>query len=162
MNINEFNRSVDMFSDNIYRFILKHIRDEDKAKDIVQESFIKLWDKVKEVSFEKVRSYLFSTAYHTMIDAIRKGKRISYLDDVSQEDMYYNEGGYNNAKEILNEAIKKLPDDQRAVLLLRDYEGYSYEEIGGITGLTEAQVKVYIYRARVFLKKYIVRMDLVI
>ncbi len=162
MNINEFNRSVDMFSDNIYRFILKHIRDEDKAKDIVQESFIKLWDKVKEVSFEKVRSYLFSTAYHTMIDAIRKDKRISYLDDVSQEDMYYNEGGYNNAKEILNEAIKKLPDDQRAVLLLRDYEGYSYEEIGGITGLTEAQVKVYIYRARVFLKKYIVRMDLVI
>ncbi len=151
-----------MFSDNIYRFILKHIRDEDKAKDIVQESFIKLWDKVKEVSFEKVRSYLFSTAYHTMIDAIRKDKRISYLDDVSQEDMYYNEGGYNNAKEILNEAIKKLPDDQRAVLLLRDYEGYSYEEIGGITGLTEAQVKVYIYRARVFLKKYIVRMDLVI
>ena len=151
-----------MFSDNIYRFILKHIRDEDKAKDIVQESFIKLWDKVKEVSFEKVRSYLFSTAYHTMIDAIRKDKRISYLDDVSQEDMYYNEGGYNNAKEILNEAIKKLPDDQRAVLLLRDYEGYSYEEIGGITGLTVAQVKVYIYRARVFLKKYIVRMDLVI
>ena len=62
----------------------------------------------------------------------------------------------------MNEAIKKLPDDQRAVLLLRDYEGYSYEEIGGITGLTEAQVKVYIYRARVFLKKYIVRMDLVI
>lgn len=161
MDVKEFNRSVDLFSDNIYRFILKHIRDDDKAKDIVQESYIKLWDKVKEVSFEKVRSYLFTTAYHTMIDAIRRDKRISYLDDTLQNDLSY-ESEYNNAKEILNEAIKKLPDDQRAVLLLRDYEGYSYEEIGEITGLSEAQVKVYIYRARVFLKKYIVRMDLVI
>ncbi|MEI8202649.1 MAG: RNA polymerase sigma factor [Bacteroidota bacterium] len=161
MNVNEFNRSVDLFSDNIYRFILKHISDEDKAKDIVQESYIKLWDKVEEVNFEKVRSYLFSTAYHTMIDVIRKDKRMSYLDDVSQQDMYY-EDEYNNAKEILNEAIKNLPEDQRAVLLLRDFEGYTYEEIGEITGLSESQVKVYIYRARVFLKKYIVRMDLVI
>jgi RNA polymerase sigma-70 factor (ECF subfamily) len=45
---------------------------------------------------------------------------------------------------------------------LRDYEGYSYQEIGEITDLTEAQVKVYIYRARMSLKKYLVSIDMVI
>jgi len=55
----------------------------------------------------------------------------------------------------VRDAVNKLPEIQRSVVLLRDYEGYSYEEIGKITGLNEAQVKVYIYRARVFLKEYI-------
>jgi len=62
---------------------------------------------------------------------------------------------YSDLKEILNEALNKLPEIQKSVVLLRDYEGYSYEEIGEITGLKEAQVKVYIFRARTFLKNYI-------
>jgi RNA polymerase sigma-70 factor (ECF subfamily) len=46
--------------------------------------------------------------------------------------------------------------------MLRDYEGYAYQEIGEITGLNESQVKVYIFRARAALKKYIVSLDMVI
>jgi RNA polymerase sigma-70 factor (ECF subfamily) len=48
------------------------------------------------------------------------------------------------------------------VLLLRDYEGYDYAEIGQITGLNESQVKVYIFRARTFLKNYIGKIEAVI
>ncbi|MBZ0242400.1 MAG: RNA polymerase sigma factor, partial [Bacteroidales bacterium] len=62
---------------------------------------------------------------------------------------------YSDLKEILDEALKTLSEIQRSVVLLRDYEGYSYAEIGEITGLKEAQVKVYIFRARVHLKKYL-------
>ena len=69
---------------------------------------------------------------------------------------------YSDLSEILNEAVSRLPEIQRSVVLLRDYEGYSYKEIGDITLLSEAQVKVYIYRARVFLKNYIGKMDLVL
>lgn len=58
--------------------------------------------------------------------------------------------------------MEKLSDIQRSVLLLRDYEGYSYEEIGQITGLNESQVKVYIFRARMFMKNYLVSLDRVI
>jgi len=65
-------------------------------------------------------------------------------------------------KEVLNEAVDRLPEIQRTVVLLRDYEGYSYEEIGEITGLNESQVKVYIYRARLFLKEYIGKLENVI
>ena len=53
-------------------------------------------------------------------------------------------------------------ETNRSVILLRDYEGYSYNEIAEITGLNEAQVKVYIYRGRLFLKKYIGSIETVI
>jgi RNA polymerase sigma factor (sigma-70 family) len=56
----------------------------------------------------------------------------------------------------------KLPDMQKTVLLLRDYEGYDYAEIGKITNLSESQVKVYIFRARKEMKKYLVSIDLII
>ncbi|MFC2114628.1 RNA polymerase sigma factor [Bacteroidota bacterium] len=154
MTLKEYNNSVDMFSDGIYRFILKNIRDKDKAKDIVQETYLKLWKKVDEVSAEKVKPYLFTTAYRTMIDQIRRDKKIVRLDDIDQQQMLYTEN-YTDTREILDKAIDKLPEKQKAVILLRDYEGYSYNEIAEITSLNESQVKVYIYRARVFLKEQI-------
>jgi RNA polymerase sigma factor (sigma-70 family) len=109
----------------------------------------------------KVKSYLFTTAYHTMIDAIRREKFQGDFDQVNEHE-YLSEHSYSDLKAVLNEGILKLSPVQRSVLLLRDYEGYSYEEIGEIAGLTESQVKVYIYRARVFLKNYIGSLDSVI
>jgi RNA polymerase sigma-70 factor (ECF subfamily) len=58
-------------------------------------------------------------------------------------------------KEVLRDALDKLPEIQKSVIMLRDYEGYDYKEIGEITNLSESQVKVYIYRGRVALKEYI-------
>jgi RNA polymerase sigma factor (sigma-70 family) len=161
MTIGEYNNCVDNLSDGVYRFILKNLKDTDVAHDIVQESFMKLWIKRKDVDSKKGKSYLFTTAYHTMIDYIRKNSR-----NTSIEGMEYVQGeaynSYSDLKEILDSAVDKLPEIQRSVLMLRDYEGYSYEEIGEITNLNESQVKVYIYRARVFLKKFIVSPELVI
>lgn len=96
-----------------------------------------------------------------MIDYIRKNARIIPLDGNDQF-MPTTLENYSDLKEVLDGAIQQLPDVQRAVVLLRDYEGYSYKEIGKLTDLNEAQVKVYIYRARIFLKKYIVSPDLVV
>ena len=154
MTTSEYNKCVDDFSDGVYRFILKNIKDEDKAKDIVQDSFIKMWDKVKDINYSKALSYLFTTAYHTMIDTVRRDKKQTTLEDIFTRDMI-NENTYSDVKEVLNKAVEKLPEIQRSVVMLRDYEGYSYEEIGEICGLNESQVKVYIYRARLFLKEYI-------
>ncbi|HKL38498.1 MAG TPA: RNA polymerase sigma factor [Bacteroidales bacterium] len=157
----EFNKCVEDHSDNVYRFILKNLRDEEKARDVVQDTFEKLWVRAENVSYEKARSYLFSTAYHTMIDAIRKEKRMKPLDDVDFNQLSYTHA-YRGLNEVLEQALKKLPDIQRSVLLLRDYEGYAYHEIGEITGLNESQVKVYIYRARVSMKKYIGNLEAVL
>ncbi len=154
MTINEYNLAVDNFSDRLYRFVLKSIKDVHMAEDIVQDSYEKLWKNVNNVDAAKVKSYLFTTAYHTMIDRIRKEKRSSFADDMSLPEEGH-ENNYSDLSEILNEAVNKLPEIQRMVVLLRDYEGYNYKEIGELTNLSESQVKVYIFRARMFLKKYI-------
>lgn len=161
MTIAEYNKSVDDFSDRLYRFILKNIKDEEKAKDIIQDTYEKLWIRISNVSYDKVKSYLFTAAYHTMIDLIRKEKRLENMEKINT-DIYSHTGQYTGISEILEEAVNKLPDDQRSVILLRDYEGYSYDEIADITGLNESQVKVYIYRGRMFLKKYIGSIEKVI
>ena len=158
----EYNSCADLYSDGVYRFILKNIKDRDTAQDIVQESYVRMWERVKEVAYEKARAYLFTTAYHTMIDHIRKNQRLSSLDDSYTETHDESPGTYNDLKEVINEAVAKLPEIQRSVIMLRDYEGYSYEEIGEILQLNESQVKVYIFRARTFLKQYIGSLDLVL
>ena len=161
MTTREYNNCVDEHADGLYRFILKNLRDEHGAQDIVQDAFEKLWVNHRKLDGGKAKSYLFTTAYHTMIDHIRKHKHADTVDVVPEtDDGAYS--GYSDLGEILNEALKKLNDVQRSVILLRDYEGYSYQEIGEITGLNESQVKVYIYRARMFLKNYIVSPEHVI
>lgn len=161
MTVSEYNNSVDKFSDGIYRFILKNIADEEHSKDIVQESFLRLWEKRQNVTFEKVKTYLFTTAYHLMIDLIRKNKYRAAFES-QFENIESASSGFTDLGEILEMAVDKLPEIQRSAIILRDYEGYSYQEIGEITGLNESQVKVYIYRARMFLKQYIGSMDKVI
>ncbi|HOW31212.1 MAG TPA: RNA polymerase sigma factor [Bacteroidales bacterium] len=161
MTVAEYNSCADQYSDGVYRFILKNIRDDDTANDIVQESFVRMWERVKEISYEKAKAYLFTTAYHTMIDHIRRNKRYSEMDGTYESELQ-SSNSYNDLKEVIDEAVAKLPEIQRTVILLRDYEGYAYDEIGEITGLNESQVKVYIFRARTFLKQYIGKLDLVV
>jgi RNA polymerase sigma factor (sigma-70 family) len=161
MTVSEYNQCVDQWADGVYRFILKNIKNEEQARDIVQDAFAKMWEKAKDVSFSKSKSYLFTAAFHTMIDQIRKQKRQEEIEGYANLPQTES-AGYSDLKEILEEAVERLPDIQRTVLLLRDYEGYSYQEIGEITGLNESQVKVYIYRARVFMKNYLVSMENVI
>ncbi|MEN8223813.1 MAG: RNA polymerase sigma factor [Bacteroidota bacterium] len=155
MTTREYNNCVDNHADGVYRFILKNLKDEHDAQDIVQDAFERLWLNHKGVDPGKAKSYLFTTAYHTMIDHIRKKRPLGSIENIPEaaSETFRN---YSDLKEVLEEALKKLNDIQRSVILLRDYEGYSYKEIGEITGLNESQVKVYIYRARLCLKNYIV------
>lgn len=161
MTVAEFNKCVDEYADNLYRFILKTVRDKDIAKDIVQDTFEKLWLKVSEVESTNAKSYMFTTGYRTMIDFIRREKKKQQWDD-GYENIQAENRQEHGLKQILNEALEKLPEIQKSVILLRDYEGYDYKEIGTITGLTESQVKVYIFRARQFLKNYIGKAEVLV
>jgi RNA polymerase sigma factor (sigma-70 family) len=161
MSIDLFNRCVDDHSDALYRFILKNIKDQEKARDIVQDSFEKLWQNIEAINPLRIKSWLFTVAYHSMIDMLRKDKRSVGIEAMGDE-LYSHSGQYNDLSQVLHEAAGKLPDVQRSVLMLRDYEGYSYGEIAEITGLSETQVKVYIYRARMFMKKFIGKMEILI
>ena len=161
MTSKEYNLAVDEFSDNIFRFAMKHLKNEMSAKDIVQETFTKVWIKHEEVAYEKVKSYLFTTAYHAIVDWVKKEGRNGDFEKVEHTASTEFSISFDIQK-ILNEALDRLPEIQKTVVLLRDYEGYNYAEIAEITNLNESQVKVYIFRARQTLKDYIKRTELVV
>lgn len=159
MTVNDFNKCVDQFADGLFRFALKTLGSKDFANDVVQDSFERLWVKHQTVDFLKAKSYLFTTAYRACIDIIRQESRelnVSYAHELSTHSQY------SDLQEVLHMALNTLPQIQRSVILLRDYEGYSYAEIEEITGLSQSQVKVYIYRARLTLKNYIGKLEQVI
>lgn len=158
MTINEYNRTVDELADRLFRFVVKNLPERETARDIVQDAFEKLWVKRHTVDPEKVKTYLFTTAYHQVIDHYRKAGRMEYRDKLPYTDTLH-EGSYSDLKECIDEGLKKLPETQRLVITLRDLEGYSYEEIEAITGLNASQVKVYIYRARVALKNFVGKIE---
>ncbi len=152
----EYNDCVTQYADNVYRFIVKNLRNEEDAKDVIQTSFEKLWINRKTLEYVKSKSFLFTVAYHQMIDHIRKTKRISLQENfVETTKIEYPEN--SSAKRILQEAVNRLNETQKSLIMLKDYEGYSYQEIGEITGLNASQVKVYLHRARLVLREYIVR-----
>jgi len=157
----EYNDCVKTYADNVYRFILKNLRHEEDARDVVQTAFEKMWRNKDSVDAEKCKSYLFTVAYHQMIDHIRKVKRISLREEFNENEKVQDKPA-NNLKKILDEALNRLSETQKSLVLLKDYEGYSYEEIGEIMNLNPSQVKVYLHRARVQLKEYLVKMENVI
>lgn len=157
----EYNECVSTHADHVYRFIVKNLRHEEDARDIVQTAFEKLWRNREDVEWEKSKSYLFTIAYNSMIDHLRKVKRVYLKEEFTDETRVVNKP-MHNAKAVLEEALGRLSETQRSLVMLKDYEGYSYEEIGQITGLNSSQVKVYLHRARLQLKDYLVKVENVI
>lgn len=157
----EYNDCVNLYADGVYRFIVKNLRHEEDARDVVQTAFEKLWRSRAEVETAKSKSYLFTVAYNAMIDHLRKVKRVHLKEEFNEETRVQHRQAHN-AKEVLERALARLSETQRSLVMLKDYEGYSYEEIGRITALSESQVKVYLHRARLQLKEYLVKVENVI
>ena len=164
MTKDEYNKCVRHFSDGLFRFVLSSIRNRELAEDIVQESFVKVWEQRDQIPEEKAKPYLFTTAYHTMLDQIKKKDYAAFVSEEAalSVDNQQQTSNYPDVQEVLHKALATLPQVQASVILLRDYEGYSYDEIGNILGLTESQVKVYIFRGRTALKNYLKSMDNII
>lgn len=158
MNRSQYNTCVDQFADGLFRYALASLHNRMEAEDVVQDSFARVWERRRQVEYEKAKSYLFTTAYHLIVDQTRKRHQETTVEELFQiPDKAAN--AYPDVNEILHKAVDTLPEAQRSAILLRDYEGYSYQEIGDITGQTEAQVKTNIFRARTTLRNVIKSMD---
>jgi len=151
----EYNLCVDLYADNVYRFIVKNLRHEEDARDIIQTAFEKLWRNREQVENDKSKSYLFTVAYNQMIDHIRKVKRIQLKEDF-HESTFIGQQRPAQLKKVLMEALNRLNETQKSLIMLKDYEGYTYEEIGEIMDLNASQVKVYLHRARLAMRNYLV------
>ena len=157
----DFNICVDSYADPVYRFIVKNLRNEEDARDIVQSAFEKMWLNRDKVVNQTAKSYLFTVAYNQMIDHIRKNKRIK-LSDSFEDEARVESSKSPHLKRELDKALDQLTALQKSLILLKDYEGYSYEEIGQITGLNGSQVKVYLHRARLQIRNFIGKLENII
>ncbi|MDG2464943.1 MAG: RNA polymerase sigma factor [Crocinitomicaceae bacterium] len=152
MTKNEYDIAVKEHANALYGFGIKFLRDSENAQDIVQDVFEKLWINRSAVEFRKAKSWMFTTAYHAILNFIKRRKRMDYDSDRLPE-----KGEVANFKFVSNEVVERaisiLPPLQKSIILLRDLEGYSYQEIGDILEISDSQVKVYLFRARNKIKK---------
>ena len=154
----DYNNCVEEHSNGVYRFIVKNIRSTQDAEDIVQSAFEKLWVNRERVTPLKAKSYLYTITYHQMIDVIRKENKKPTTNEYMEVDQVTHQTS-SELKQNLLSAINQLNPTQKSLVLLKDYEGYSYQEIGEIMNLSESQVKVYLHRARLFLKTQLLELE---
>ena len=152
MTVQQYNECVREFADRLYRFALKNVGDTDLAQDFVQDAFERLWVRVDTVDYQRVKAYLFRTVVNLQIDRARRQKlqhqHLSGLSDAIEEPRVA-----HDVQKLIDEGVAQLTEIQRMVLTLRDYEGYSYQEIAAITGLTESNVGVRLNRIKTKLKE---------
>jgi RNA polymerase sigma factor (sigma-70 family) len=136
---------------NLYGFVFKYLRNEEDSHDIVQDVFEKLWVNRKKVELVAAKSWMFRTGHNALINFSNRKSRTVYNTEAIPENGALDKGF--EEKQMVEKVLLTLPPLQKSIVLLRDLEGYSYEEIGGILELSESQVKVYLFRARKKMQK---------
>jgi len=159
MTVSDYNDIVRLYKNRLCRYAEKMLRNRHMAVDVAQESFMKLWEHRQRVDPLKVHAWLYTTAYHHCLTLLKKERR--YVDEKALEHFSF-EQPQPDLKKILDEALDLLNEQQRSILLLRDYEGYSYEEIGQILEISGSQVKSSLFRARQRIKEYLKDLEYVI
>lgn len=148
MTANEYNQCVSKHADGLYRFAVSMLSDLTEAEDVVQQVFEKFWKRHPDVDLGAAKTYLFTSVHRTCIDFFRRKKTSRNTTELLP---HHDEGisGHNyENQQLIQQLLSKLTEEQKTLILLRDYEGYSYREIAEIMDLTEAQVKINLFRTR--------------
>jgi len=153
MQKDQFKTQVLVHKDQMYRLARRILRNEEDAKDIVQDSFLKLWNKRKVLgNIKSIKSFSLTMVRNACIDHIRKHK-----PETDKEQQINANSDYQNPEKQLEVSdqlskvraiINQLNDQQRTVIQLREIEGLEYDEITEITGLSSNNLRVIISRAR--------------
>lgn len=151
MNRKEYNRAVEIHGQNLFGYVFKYLRNEENSRDIVQDVFEKLWKNRKKVDYDKAKAWMFRTGHNGLINFSNRYKKTVYdtenIPERGRVDSRY------ETKELIDKVLNQLPPIQKSIVLLRDLEGYSYDEIGEILEVSQSQVKVYLFRARKKMQK---------
>lgn len=147
----QYEETIKKYNHRLFGYALKNTKDEELSRDLVQESFITLWVNRLSVPIEKAKSWLFTTTKNNMINQIKRNNR--FVKQESQHDTIDNTSSVDfDVKKIILEEVKRLPETERRLIVLRDVHHYTYSQMGERLNLTESQVKVYLFRARKKLK----------
>ena len=148
----EYINSNRQWADDAMRFAVRVCNDRAECEDAVQEALISLWQHHGEVSEAKGKGYLMGAVYRQLMMYFRRqGYDRRYSEDTQQMTQEPDTGF--DVRDAIELALQSLSEVQRAVLQLRDVEGYTYHDIGETLKLTDDQVQVYLFRARVAMRK---------
>ena len=151
---NAFSYIVEKYQDIVFSIALKVLRNRDDAEEMAQESFIKVYKSLHTFKgTAKFSTWIYRITYNTCISEVRKRKmNFTSTDDIEirDEDQELNLDGIpeENRARVIKQALDQLPEDEYTLVLLYYFEEQSIEEISKVTGLSESNTKVKLYRAR--------------
>jgi RNA polymerase sigma factor (sigma-70 family) len=147
---------IDRYKGMVYTIAYKVLKDRDEAEEVAQASFVKAFTKISLFRMDSsFSSWLYRITYNTAISRTREKKReLEYQQETvatvsfEQQARAFSDLEQDDRKRFLNLAMQQLSSDDSLLLILFYYDGKSMEEISQITGYTESNVKVKLYRAR--------------
>ena len=154
-----FRLMYDRYGIKIYRFALSYLKSEHDAEELVQEVFLKLWDKRESLnSFLNIRAFIYKIAVNSIYDFIRrKNVEQAFLNFAegknSLTDETWQEIIFNDMLAQVNSLLKQMPDQRRKIFKMSKEKGMSNDEIAEALGLSKRTVENQIYRATAFLKE---------
>ena len=156
--ISAFEKLIQKYRNSVLNFIYKYLGDRFGAEDLAQEVFLRVYSSAAE--FEprgKVSTWIFKIAYNLSVNEILRRKRLCLIADTVEgkgiELAAPNPVDGLELKEILLDAVARLPEKQKAALLLRVNEELSYSEIGSVLSVSVSSVESLLFRARENLRK---------
>jgi RNA polymerase sigma-70 factor (ECF subfamily) len=138
--------------DRLYNYIIRMVNDREAARDISQETFIRLYTNLKNnITVENHAGWLMTVARNLSLNRIRDRKREIPLENDNDSD-YSVDNNIDPRHIALKKAMHNLNPKYRELIILKEYEGYSYDGISKITNMTPTAVKAALYKARIQLK----------
>lgn len=157
-NFNNFRKLVELSSPFAYSVAFRMLGDEDEAKDVVQETMVTIWQKLKKIKTAEVyKTWLYRIVVNKCYDEMRKRKRNpEFVTDEQTWQLISNRISESPSSALENDETskiirmltEKLSIKQKAVFVLSELEGMSNDEISGITGISKSAVKANLYHAR--------------
>jgi RNA polymerase sigma-70 factor (ECF subfamily) len=140
---------------DVFRFALYLSGNQGEAEDITSETFVRVWTSAVHVEMATVRGLLFAIARNIFLQGLRRSRRHSGLDDsLPDRSPGPHERAQHRAElDAVLERLQRLPEVDRAAVLMRALEGAPYEEIARALGISLAAAKVKVHRARLSLAK---------
>jgi RNA polymerase sigma-70 factor, ECF subfamily len=153
MDLQEFKIQVFPLKNKLFRLASRLLEDSEEAKDIVQEAFIKLWNRREKLDeYRSVEAFAMIITRNLCLDKIKAKKYpVDRLENI-KADMPGNDTEskleYVELADHIKEIINKLPEQMKTIMQLRDIEGYELKEIAAIVGMNENAIRVSLSRAR--------------
>ena len=153
MELREFKIQVIPLKNKLFRFAKRFLDNTEEAEDIVQEVFIRLWNRREKLDeYRSVEALAMITTRNMCLDKLKTKKytteRLENIRDEVEETLNETKNDLSEVIQKIHRIIQTLPDQQRTIIQLRDIEGYDYEEIAGILGMNENAIRVNLSRAR--------------